>query len=427
MVTDHPEDRVCPLGNVHRRMDDAHRLWHQALEAYFNPDRFRVALQSCIQALRTITWLLQNHKGLIPDFEGWYGEWQTRMRADPIMRWLVEARNRIEKRGDLESQSKVRAQIIASYLNELPTLEVEARLFETLDTLFARIPRVVLEKQVLEHGVLKVERRWVATDLPGFELLDALAHVYGMLARLVGDAHQQLGLPTPTTMLMEGDDIRPAAGGGPEDGRLPCMVAVDAQRSVLISLKTGQRLEFERRPRDLAKADLELCEAKYGPVDAIRPDEDINTLRALAQWYFKVARRVFLTDGYHSPMALLIRDNKPIIHLEIRFDDRSQKYLMMRHLAAEVEMCNANAVILINEIWRGESNPQEPFVYPSEMQDRSEHLALSACSLPGETFHFTAEIRREGDKVELGETLEHEVGFAWIFEPIREVWRRGRG
>ena len=69
---DHNED--CPLTEVHRRMDDAHRLWHQALDSYFDPDAFRVALQSCIQALRTVTFLLQYQKRRIPDFDAWYGD-----------------------------------------------------------------------------------------------------------------------------------------------------------------------------------------------------------------------------------------------------------------------------------------------------------------------------------------------------------------
>jgi hypothetical protein len=39
------------------------------------------------------------------EFEEWYGAWQEKMRADERMRWLVEARNTVEKQGDLDLHS----------------------------------------------------------------------------------------------------------------------------------------------------------------------------------------------------------------------------------------------------------------------------------------------------------------------------------
>ena len=91
-------------------MEDAHRLWHHALESYFDPEAFRVALQNCIQTLRTVTWLLQNNKRHIPNFDAWYSAWQDKMRADNVMRWLVNSRNKIEKQGDLGTHSMTSCQ-----------------------------------------------------------------------------------------------------------------------------------------------------------------------------------------------------------------------------------------------------------------------------------------------------------------------------
>ena len=80
-------------------------------------------MQNVIQSLRSVTFILQSHKAKIPNFVQWYGnyvdekhgkrgEWQNRLYADPLMRWIVDARNKIEKQGDLESRSFVRAEII---------------------------------------------------------------------------------------------------------------------------------------------------------------------------------------------------------------------------------------------------------------------------------------------------------------------------
>ena len=53
---------ACPLAAVDQRLADAHRLWHQAEAAYFEPDGFRLAIQTAIQTLRTVTFILQKQK-----------------------------------------------------------------------------------------------------------------------------------------------------------------------------------------------------------------------------------------------------------------------------------------------------------------------------------------------------------------------------
>jgi hypothetical protein len=58
--------------------------------------------------------VLQKEHVAVPDFEPCYAGWQERMKADPVMRWLVDARNQIVKRGDLETRSTARA-LIRSY------------------------------------------------------------------------------------------------------------------------------------------------------------------------------------------------------------------------------------------------------------------------------------------------------------------------
>lgn len=121
MAWDHDEDQ-CPLAAVDRRLSDLHRFWHQAERAYFDPDEFRVAIQAAIQTARQVSFVLQKNKNVIPDFEKWYAGRQKMLTAIPLMRWMVEARNRIEKEGDLEAHSFVSAEIVASHLDEGPKI-----------------------------------------------------------------------------------------------------------------------------------------------------------------------------------------------------------------------------------------------------------------------------------------------------------------
>jgi hypothetical protein len=92
----HPTaESTCPLAAIDRRLADAHRLWHQAEAAYFDPDGFRLAVQNAIQTLRSLTFIVQSHKAFIPDFIDWYGDyvdekhgkrgkWQERLHADAL-------------------------------------------------------------------------------------------------------------------------------------------------------------------------------------------------------------------------------------------------------------------------------------------------------------------------------------------------------
>ena len=63
----------CPIPKTHRRLVEAHLLWHQALEHYQQPELFQANLNATIQALRNITFVLQSEKNLFSQFEDGIG------------------------------------------------------------------------------------------------------------------------------------------------------------------------------------------------------------------------------------------------------------------------------------------------------------------------------------------------------------------
>lgn len=191
MAWDHDENH-CPLAAVDRRLDDVHRFWHQAERAYFNPDEFRVFIQAAIQTARQVSFVLQKHKADIPDFDKWYFGWQEKLAAIPLMKWMVEARNRIEKQGDLEAHSFISAEIVASHLDEGPKIQVPAKLSDAPLELVKGIPKSMVGDHIKKDGILRIRRRWIENTLPDFELLDAVATAYGQLAQLVYSAHVQM-------------------------------------------------------------------------------------------------------------------------------------------------------------------------------------------------------------------------------------------
>src|SRR5207249_3099601 len=91
--------------------------WEDAASGYFEPSRFQTALQSCITVARTVTFVLQSNKAGIPEFDAWYQPFRARWATDAIMQWAKDARNQVEKQGDLATLSQVRGTIIASYFD----------------------------------------------------------------------------------------------------------------------------------------------------------------------------------------------------------------------------------------------------------------------------------------------------------------------
>lgn len=411
----------CPLAAVDRRLQDAHQLWHRAEKSYFDPENFRIAAQNMIQTLRTVTFILQNHKRIIPDFERWYGEWQERMRADALLRWMVDARNRIEKQGDLEASSFVRAEIIASYLDEGPRIEVPSHLFDGPAALFRAIPENVLQEHVMKHGTLRIQRRWIENTLPDYELLDALCIAYGRIAELVHDAHRQMDIPLPQTV---DERTGRAFDIAPMGWRMPCMIGHEDPRQMIVSLADGSILQMTTEAIEIDPDEGAKAVARYpiNPVEVM--GRDYESEDAIAAAYFEMVRSVFLRDGYHLPFLFLFRNRKLVQMIPTPVENQQQKYLLMRRLAHEVTKSGADAAIMVYELWLAPHSNLVPYKQPSELPTRKEGLGLTLVTKAGEPVQFMAIINRDGDSVSLGETSIIRGGAAFAFAPFYAAWGR---
>jgi hypothetical protein len=180
----------CPLPKTHRRLADAHALWHQAAGNYADPEDFRRSLNSALQELRNVTFVLKTEKRTIPLFESWYAPWESSMRADSILRWAVDARNRVVKQGDLGARSLARVRVLLSW-DTPPVHEIDVPPSLGPMAIAARVRMPELPAPAREHVVFVVERRWVVETLPHHEVLEALAHCYSRLLALIRDGHSQ--------------------------------------------------------------------------------------------------------------------------------------------------------------------------------------------------------------------------------------------
>ena len=420
----HPKrTTACPLAAVDQRLADSHRFWHQAEAAYFDPDGFRLGAQSAIQTLRSVTFIVQKNKRAIPGFEKWYGDWQKRLRADALMRWIVEARNRIEKEGDLEAHSYVRAEIVASYLDVGPRIEVPAKLFQNPAALLRSIPAGAVGEHFWRNGVLRLQRRWVENTLADYELLDALAIAFGKVAELVHDAHRQIGLSPPDTIYdEEGESYDLPAMGW----RMPCMIAHEVPRTLTVALSDGAKIEFEEKRMAKRITDPDMAEALANLPNAVKlaMGRDYKNYEELAAGYFEMIRAVFLKDGYHISILFLFRDMKPIKQTQIRVENVQQKYLIMRHLATEVTKSGADSAMLVGESWMAPASSLKPYERPADSSLRKEALHLLLVRKSGDPVDCIAIINRDGDNVSLEETVISTQHSAFEFAPFYRAWGR---
>jgi len=345
------KNSFCPLAQVDKRLDDVRLVWIEALKNYSKPNEFRRSLNTCVTTLRTVTFVLQKHKKRIQDFEAWYEKWQKLMKEDSVMVWLVGARNYIEKAGDLKTLSVADAKV---------TLDWGMRIYKRfpVDPLISTVQiaeevREVVQvpKKKADSALLAVERRWVDIKLPEYEVLDALSYCYSFIAKVVEDAHGQVGIrgvcPYRKAMGVVDIDSKRIKHLG---GRPPCMVTTRAERTIWMKLYTGEELQPVQYHKEIDLDEIRKAARRYGLDEKCELfKKKPETLSEEAEFWFNMAKIVLCKDGYHIPMVILYGPNPAIIHM--RLDEQVDKYLMWEQIGEHVEVSGAERLVFVSEVW----------------------------------------------------------------------------
>jgi hypothetical protein len=405
----------CPLDVVHNRLEDCHRLWHQVLQNYHTPPDFRTYLNSAIQAFRNVTFVLQNKKHNVPQFAQWYEGWRDRLRADPIMRWIVDARNRVVKEGDLVTASEARVQVLAGY-EEPPVRVLEISPSLPLEAIVSRVLQETHDDWVSKYGTVVVERVWRVKDLPDHDVLESLCHAYGVMAELLYSAHIQMGLSDEQARdCILCRQSQPEHRSRPSLRWLPpCMIDFKTARSIAYRISSKQKVTPISHLFDASRIiELETVLERYGGIP-VPVEGQHRSLRHVAEYTFELAKTVLEKDGYHLPLALLLDSDFSYNVASLNIEDRADKYLVFRELARQVRIAGAIAVIVISEFW----------VYPADamVRERSEALALTLLSKDAESFAWFCPFTRQGSSIVIGERIEQDVGDLSFLDPIRRVW-----
>jgi hypothetical protein len=442
-MNDEPSPQ-CPTPTGHKRLEEVHRFWHECAEGYQDPEEFRIKLNACIQAARNLTFALQKEKDLIPDFNNWYPAWQETMKADPVMKWLHDARTHIVHKGDLETQSQaiVRVQIdysdagqeVAEGLpqpfskdtgGDAPKFNTNPML--TLEEILAKVDELHLPTRILRESTLSIERRWVDTDIPNMELLDVLAHVYGVLNQIIHDAHDRAGLSHSLMVDVDGEPV-PVPEIETEEGRLPCMVTSRAIRTINLRLIEGKVATGGKMwSIEPDQAGAERAARKYGLDKVEKLEAQPESLFDLLPVYISSAQAIAQSGEEHGWFMFFFRGRTLVGQQILAVRDAADKRDLSQRVAEIVAINRIDGVIEIGEVWQAPITPDSEgaFVRPAVHPDRTEAITIWAETASGLKRSVMIPItRRRLRKPVVGNVVEVDTETAKnnFLEPIRRVW-----
>ncbi len=412
------------MPNAHRRLEDAHRLWHQAAEAYSAPDQFRLHLNGAIEALRSCVWMLQKRTRTMLDFETWHQSWHEAITQEEVLSWLLKAGNQRIGLAELEATSTAKVRLMrAQKLPPLAEFSVPVQM-ATKDIAFSLVG-MDLPPIAKNPSFLIVERRWMVAELPNWELLEALAYGYALVVYLLRDAHRHgaddlAGDVAPVPV--------PARRARPtrDHGTMPCMQMSNAVRTVVLNLRTGrlQGPNSQWIERDQEVGDL--VAQRFGGVQhlhqALTQSED-DPLYMTAK-YFEDAKRTLIKEKMHHEAVRLYTPEAGWVSMNLSANNQQDRYSVWQQMAHEVARKGAKALLMVCEV------PLPPKVDPARSLRpvaavRRESLIMLAETAEGRHRTLTAPFHRKGDQIRFGRTRVESDGRRWHqMEPVRAVWGR---
>jgi len=427
---------TCPSPTAHRRLDEVHTFWHRCLDNYQDPNLFRTDLNAGIQALRNVTFTLQKEMRHIEGFAEWYEPWRKAMGRTPVLRWLIEARNRIVKEGDLIAESTIRGRLVFDYFDAeaialerayesaLAPIELKPEVLATLDEIREDINQRGIPEAMLADGIVVLERRWVAEGFPTSELLNVLAYAFSLLSSLVIDADVQFSA-TQHDPDLDPETIGTERSSYPAALRPPCMTSTHYARTACV-----RYLDGDSAVGGIASAIVFDPERAKQALDKYGPSVPVVGARSALDYveqYALQGKRILASGEDHGWFHFYYRGPR-LIHAEvIAARDKADKYALAQHVADLAIRLDADGVLQIAEVWLGiVPAAGEEYVPASDQPDRKEALQVYAEIASGETRGMLVPFSRSAFGVVSIDQRFDENHSSNFFLPVRAAWRAGR-
>lgn len=194
---DHSEP--CELIATDDKFDEAHYFLSQMFHEFHEPQAFRWNLNAFLQALRSVTLMIQSELKGRERFGPWWTAWQTRLRADPLMVRFVEGRNVTVHKGLLNRHSQVKAALFADLRLKMAIeypLKVDTPTSLLLERAAKHLDGLLITKEHPRVGEqLGIVRTWIIEELsPDEEVVMVGDRALSRISKVVASAHEFLGL-----------------------------------------------------------------------------------------------------------------------------------------------------------------------------------------------------------------------------------------
>jgi len=329
------------------------------------------------------------------------------------------------KRGELYLHSSAVATVIVSYLasEEIRLRESAHPEQSSHDIANGVRARVLMMPDFPKEGIIKIEREWKIPQFENEECVATLRYCLELLQLVLLDCQARL-LDTP----VEGD-IPTIAQVHEYASALPlARFAVPAQcRSVSIELRTGVPFEVRLQEQEL-NLDESIDEVRlhYGGLTEPLTPGILESPRAIAHYYMRLASRIMRTDGFHDPLAILFRDKVPSGVIALRFENNSQKFAIWEKVAREVAERGSDTIVVVGEAWTAPIDSLPRYGRAEESLERREVLNIDVLTSTGEYIQLVSRIGRVAGSAIVTPPRETESGVPYYLNPIMEHWKNER-
>ena len=361
-----------------RRLGDLAHILESCGSSYFDPDRFRRNTNQFLQTSRTITFIIQKNKSEIPDFDNWYsGNVLEPWRDDELMKWAKDARNKVEKQGDLDINSELKVTLFFSYLSE-EDVSLDCGIDELLNAGVKKLIRFSqknLPSAISDAAAIKIERKWVTEKIDNYELLYALGYVYSRVYDCCYKLAKHLDRSLPEDLLSPSD-----VSSLHQDSRKVQMVKMSDLKTYSISYypKKIRRNEIPDKIKDIFKG-----QKLVAPHD----------FDSLVEYHRSMAILTFNHWKYHQAMTFFIAEDWSVQDMVSPvYEDQVDKYFFWRLIEEKVRSQNTYCVVTISEAWLRQI-------------EGGQHLPIRKMPIKGEFLQLMA-FDRENHRVSLHWPIE---------------------
>jgi len=386
---------------------------NNACNNYCDIDIFLAHINSAIQELRNLTFLLQKHKKLYSDFDSRYATKQEGMKNDENLGWIVDSRNKIVKQEDLRINSIAYSSLVNRLELKLPPIPIDPFWSdEDIISFFLNLfdtSKIKFLCESMGMPVLQIKKVWIDKDYKDRDVLLLIKYWFDHLSRLIFEFLDLISIEYEFNDKMLVDKLN---------------------ENQLYFLDISDNSVFSRKqhtiPFDAGIAESILKDMIWiDKIKSIKSNDWPPTIDGLMEHFLTVAKLIVENWMEHKPTYFyLSEDNGILWQWQAVIPDRASKYVRIRSLANEIKNnSKIFAILLIDEVRIvAQENRTEHMKDPSLKTAKEEALSLTFYNQKWEIRSWTLPIYRKAWSVSFWKLQTDKKWIHNILNPISEVW-----